>query len=418
MTSIRVQEKRAFRRQQILEHAADAFNTFGYEGLSIARLAKSMGMRNSNIYYYFDSKEELLKECYCSALTEYADSLDRIRQNASSYEDTIGQFFEFHFLTWHAIHKKERPALAMIYEQHLLSPTALEAVREVFSRVQQSLEIYFKQGQANGLLRIFSYQAAADILHAIFEWGTVWVAALRNEDEVLKAARLSADVYLNGIATHYEPKLLSELRHLETSEQIIQRAAGHVGQFPAKDAISNVATRLFNSIGFEASSVDMICKEVGLTKGAFYHHFKNKNAVLMYSFQQAIAFDKYLYQTVTQDAKDGLDAIKLLIQLDSTAIRNQHIQLPLFRLTSKLAEDDVSQTIQEVDYIRTRFMELVASGVHDKSLHCQNSSVIAHCCFAMKQRILRFPNRMNGSSQSLLDDAWDIFYHGTLKRND
>ena len=106
MTSIRVQEKRAFRRQQILEHAADAFNTFGYEGLSIARLAKSMGMRNSNIYYYFDSKEELLKECYCSALTEYADSLDRIRQNASSYEDTIGQFFEFHFLTWHAIHKK------------------------------------------------------------------------------------------------------------------------------------------------------------------------------------------------------------------------------------------------------------------------------------------------------------------------
>jgi AcrR family transcriptional regulator len=51
------------------------------------------------------------------------------------------------------------------------------------------------------------------------------------------------------------------------------------------------ATKLFSNRGFNASSVDDICAEAGISKGAFYHHFESKQALflaLLDSWLQAI----------------------------------------------------------------------------------------------------------------------------------
>lgn len=417
MATAKVEQKQALRRQQILHQAAAAFNEFGYEGVSIAKLASSMGMRSSNVYYYFDSKESLLKDCYCNALSFYAATLGEIRQNSSTFTEIISEFFSFHFRIWHEVHKSERPTLAMIYEQHLLSAEARLEVQAEFDAIQLQLDECFQQGQTNGRLRTFSPQAAGDFIQAIFDWGTVWVSEIHSREKIFKISEVTTDVYLNGIATHHEPRILSELSHLDMCDRIIQRAASLERDCPSKDIISRAATRLFNSEGYEACSIDMICAEVGLTKGSFYHHFSDKNELLKYSFQQAFAFNKYLYQEVTRQAKNGLDAIKLIIQLDAMAIRDKHIQLPLFRLISKLAAEDINEAIQEVHHIRKRFLEFVAAGIHDGTIRSSSNSVIAHCYFAMKQLALRFPDNVNSGNESILDEAWDIFFHGTLKRN-
>ena len=41
------------------------------------------------------------------------------------------------------------------------------------------------------------------------------------------------------------------------------------------------AARLFSTHGFNAASVDDICKEAGVSKGAFYHHFESKQALFL-----------------------------------------------------------------------------------------------------------------------------------------
>lgn len=43
-----------------------------------------------------------------------------------------------------------------------------------------------------------------------------------------------------------------------------------------KERIVNTAANLFSSYGFAATSVDDIVTAAGITKGAFYHHFKTK----------------------------------------------------------------------------------------------------------------------------------------------
>ena len=45
--------------------------------------------------------------------------------------------------------------------------------------------------------------------------------------------------------------------------------------------IMDSAVKLFSSHGYNASSVDDICKEAGISKGAFYHHFESKQMLFL-----------------------------------------------------------------------------------------------------------------------------------------
>lgn len=48
-----------------------------------------------------------------------------------------------------------------------------------------------------------------------------------------------------------------------------------------KGKIIEAAIRLFSNRGFNAASVDDICAEAGVSKGAFYHHFESKQALFL-----------------------------------------------------------------------------------------------------------------------------------------
>jgi AcrR family transcriptional regulator len=45
--------------------------------------------------------------------------------------------------------------------------------------------------------------------------------------------------------------------------------------------ILNAAIHRFSNFGYNAASVDDICKEAGVSKGSFYHHFDSKQALFL-----------------------------------------------------------------------------------------------------------------------------------------
>jgi AcrR family transcriptional regulator len=45
--------------------------------------------------------------------------------------------------------------------------------------------------------------------------------------------------------------------------------------------IIDSAIKLFSTRGYNAASVDDICKDAGISKGAFYHHFESKQALFL-----------------------------------------------------------------------------------------------------------------------------------------
>lgn len=47
----------------------------------------------------------------------------------------------------------------------------------------------------------------------------------------------------------------------------------------ARDKLLEAAVKLVRANGFSATSVDQLCAEAGVTKGAFFHHFASKEAL-------------------------------------------------------------------------------------------------------------------------------------------
>jgi AcrR family transcriptional regulator len=52
--------------------------------------------------------------------------------------------------------------------------------------------------------------------------------------------------------------------------------------------VTAVAFRLFRARGYEATSVDLIARELGVTKAAIYHHLAGKEAILAAGINRAI----------------------------------------------------------------------------------------------------------------------------------
>lgn len=48
-----------------------------------------------------------------------------------------------------------------------------------------------------------------------------------------------------------------------------------------KSRILESSIKLFSTRGYNTASVDDICKEAGISKGAFYHHFESKQALFL-----------------------------------------------------------------------------------------------------------------------------------------
>jgi AcrR family transcriptional regulator len=48
-----------------------------------------------------------------------------------------------------------------------------------------------------------------------------------------------------------------------------------------RSQIMQSAIKLFSAHGYADASVDMICKDAGISKGAFYHHYESKQALVL-----------------------------------------------------------------------------------------------------------------------------------------
>jgi len=66
----------------------------------------------------------------------------------------------------------------------------------------------------------------------------------------------------------------------------------------SKEKILNAALTVIRCKGYTATTVDDLCAEAGVTKGAFFHHFKSKEDL-------AIAATKYWSQVTDQVFADG-----------------------------------------------------------------------------------------------------------------
>jgi AcrR family transcriptional regulator len=79
--------------------------------------------------------------------------------------------------------------------------------------------------------------------------------------------------------------------------------------------ILDVSLKLFIEKGFEQTTVlDIVGNLGGLTRGAFYHHFKSKEEVLEAIFDRDFSEDHPIMKAKNAEAANGLERVRLVLK--------------------------------------------------------------------------------------------------------
>jgi AcrR family transcriptional regulator len=164
-------QRRTAREDQLLETATRLFKERGYHNTSMQELADALGMKKGSLYYYIESKEELLRRLLETATSFLAVEIDDI------YSADLPPFEKLRrALEYHAVTMMEHLDLVAIYlhEYRNLPPGRLEealAVRKHYERVLMQI---VEDGIAAGNFRPVNVKMAVFGLLGMVNWTYQW----------------------------------------------------------------------------------------------------------------------------------------------------------------------------------------------------------------------------------------------------
>ena len=140
--------------------------------------------------------------------------------------------------------------------------------------------------------------------------------------------------------------------------------------------ILEVSQRLFLEKGYDNTKIQDIADELGMTKGAIYHHFESKEEI-MNKLGESMFIHNNPFETVKK-RKDlnGLEKMKLVIQLhqsDEQMVELTNQALPLLENPQILAKMFESNYQQLLPY----WLELIKEGQEDGSIKTDQPKELA-----------------------------------------
>lgn len=116
------------------------------------------------------------------------------------------------------------------------------------------------------------------------------------------------------------------------------------------------ARRLFNRRGFEQVTLDQIMADAGLTRGAFYHHFRSKDELYAAAVASFVTCNPFAIRSA--DAARHLDdprrLARMLVELylSDEVLENVDLHCPLYALPSDVARAGLEPQQAYTDLIR------------------------------------------------------------------
>jgi len=158
------------KRTEILRRAATVFRAKGFHGAGMREIAKSLGMAPGALYYYFESKEDLLYTCQMTALKGLLKSAREITATGEPPETKLRLLVAAHL---DHILKELGGGLAHV-EFHALPKDRLDEVvrgRDAYEKLVRSV---IRAGKQNGSFRDVDDKLATLAILGALNWTAVW----------------------------------------------------------------------------------------------------------------------------------------------------------------------------------------------------------------------------------------------------
>ena len=194
------QQRRAEKEDQLLEAATHLFKEKGYHSTSMQELADAVGMQKGSLYYYIESKEELLRRLMERATSFMATQIDEI------YASDLPPARKLRWaLENHAVAMMDHLDLVAVYlhEYRNLPPERMAEALTVRKHYEQVLMQIMEDGIACGEFRAVNVKMAVFGMLGMLNWTHQWFSpdGPFSSNEV---ATTLADLALHGLTLRSE----------------------------------------------------------------------------------------------------------------------------------------------------------------------------------------------------------------------
>jgi AcrR family transcriptional regulator len=182
------------RLAKILVHATNVFCEKGYAAASMRDLSRASGVSLSGLYYYFESKEELLyliqKDTFSTIVARLRERLEEVSDPAERIRCFILNHLEY-FLT------NQKAMKVLSHEDEVLANgfrSEIAAIKREYYRI--CIELLDNYKRATGLE--FSSRTAVLSLFGMMNWIYTWYNP-RVDADARQLAREMGDIFLRGV---------------------------------------------------------------------------------------------------------------------------------------------------------------------------------------------------------------------------
>ena len=164
------EEQREAKRRAVLQAGARLFNDQGYEQTSLDDIARALNITKRTIYYYVQSKEEILYGCQQMGLEFLGETLERC------YDRTIPAVERIRLLVtgYCAWVCTDLGACAPMVREVSLSEDRRSELREGRARLDHLLRDIIREGIAAGELRDCDPQMTSAAIFGALNWVPYW----------------------------------------------------------------------------------------------------------------------------------------------------------------------------------------------------------------------------------------------------
>jgi AcrR family transcriptional regulator len=148
--------------------------------------------------------------------------------------------------------------------------------------------------------------------------------------------------------------------------------------------LMEAAVKRFSAAGYRESSVDEICSEAGVSKGAFYYHFPSKQALFLGLLQDwlanlEVAMGAIHASTIPETLVQLTDVLPAVLE----TAHDRWIMWLEFWLQATRDEEVRKATIAPYRHYRDVFAKLVEQGIAEGSLTAADPEATAQAILSM-----------------------------------
>ena len=140
--------------------------------------------------------------------------------------------------------------------------------------------------------------------------------------------------------------------------------------------ILDAALKLFLEKGYEETTVlDIISEMGGLTRGAFYHHFKSKEEVFDALCEKLFYESNPFEKAKSHKELNGLEKLKFVLK--TSFDETEHHQLSMASMQLMGSPAFLKKLIESNQELSPMYQELIEEGIQDSSIKSEQPKLLA-----------------------------------------